>query len=304
MTAGVVRAHQRQSYSPLGLNPGRCARQARGFTLVEMLIVVAIIGLLMALLFPAIQRAQLSARRARVQLEIEQLSQALNQYRSKYGEPPPSYLGNTEGSYGPAYGDAVVARHFRKRFPSIGAVGTNWAEVQHEIFMRSGWRMQDMTPAEALVFWLGGYRNSDFEMTGFSMNPKTPLSLGGQREAPLYDFDTSRLRDLNSNGWPEYYPPGTDFKTPYVYFGALRTGEYVRYYTAGAATGVAWPYKTDSGTYVNPDSFQIIWSGFDGHYGANNGDKRFPGNGNGKYAAGDFDNQTNFAPGILEDAIP
>ncbi len=304
MMVGAVRAWH--APSPKAARAHRVGRPRRspGYTLVELLMVVAIIGLLMALLLPAIQRARLSARRARVQMEIEQLSQALTQYRNKYGEYPPNYFGQSEGSHGANYGDMVVARHFRKRFPSLGAFGQNWVAVKTEVLTRTGRNIEFMTPAEALVFWLGGFSNNDFEMTGFNLNPQTPFTPGGQREAPLFDFDASRLRDPDGNGFPEYYPPGADLKTPYVYFNALPSGEYVRYFGISSATGVAWPYKTDAGAYVNPDSFQIVWSGFDYHYGANNGDKRFPGNSNGKYAAGDLDNQTNFAPGILEDAIP
>lgn len=73
-------------------------RPARAFTLIECLVVISIIGLLVALLIPAVQIARESARKARCQNNLRQIGLGLLNYASSNGSLPPA-MGNGGSSY-------------------------------------------------------------------------------------------------------------------------------------------------------------------------------------------------------------
>ncbi len=343
-----------------------------GFTLVEILVVIAIIGVLVGLIVPAVNAARRSVQQAAIVFEVQSLGNAIEQYKTKFGDYPPDGADR-----------ATFERHFRKAFSNI-ASSEFTALLANSNSNRAG-LTSVMDPAEALVFALGGFSADTVHPFTGAGGPLFLTNSGGMRvdssqaytsaqynidrNSPLFEFKVDRLTldatsgvtisideatlsgNVNETGTPNsmpndnmpVYTSGGGRLAPFVYFDSrtYRVGAFYNFYNPTNVPGVARPYKSDQvnttvSATVNPDghyryandrTFQLISAGLDDDYGGipglpnNNTPEffRYP-SGNSlniltgasnfsRYAeqsgtaSSQLDNATNFADGILENAL-
>jgi prepilin-type N-terminal cleavage/methylation domain-containing protein len=210
--------------------PKRAMR--RGFTLVEMLVVVAIIGILAGLISVAAVGAIKNAKRAVVTVEISQLDQALKDYKTKYNEYPPDGTDLTISPTNTTGIPDVVLRHFRQVFPKADIspttpLGQPNPQGQAQLLVLQT-AMQYYNPTTALAFWLGGVpetlNNPKSKLVGFSQNPMYPLTdPSNSRIGPFFEFDFNRLNvpaGAANQMCRTYTAQGANNGYPYVYFRA------------------------------------------------------------------------------------
>jgi prepilin-type N-terminal cleavage/methylation domain-containing protein len=294
----------------------------RGFTLVELLVVITIIGILAGLISVAAVNAVTTAKQMRIKFEVDQLDAAMKDFKQRYGAYPPCNLTNVTSNQ-------ALKSFVARAFPRYNQ-GTNGAQLNTDLGT-AGIDTSTFDPARALVFWLSGF-NPD--VTHPFTNPDGSVYTGTR--TPIYGFDKTRLvlaatpatvaGPAIQPGAMWYLPQGGQ-TAPFVYFdnrayttdSSAAQPEKPWPYSNAAFGGVAQPYALDvngdkaltTGTdaWANSDSFQIISAGLDGNFGASGSGtvpKLYPaGTGASPYTIEDFDNCSNFCDkASLEAAKP
>lgn len=267
--------------------PQRCPSNTsnrHGFTLIEVLIVIVIIGILASLILPAVNRARMRAQIARVQSELESMKASITDFNIRFKNNPPSRVTLYEAPAGWAT-DALSRRAIKSLWPQFDfsvSRDINGDLDSTDIFAMEG--------SECLVFFLGGMIDgTSGAFRGFSKNPGNPLALdNGTRDGPFFEFlggidpvtktPTGRIIDSDGDSLPEYLDPLASQTQPIVYlssngglgYNATDDDSIAPYYRDGARRD---PY--------NSDGFQLISPGFDFTYGSGGPLETEDANGNG-----------------------
>lgn len=191
------------------LCPAPCAPRP-GFTLVELLVVITIIGILASLSSVFIFKGLSAAKQGRTAAEVTNLASAMEEFRRQYGDYPPSYLDQTDIT-----ARALMVRFLAKAFPRCNPNVEVWyipwcntvqQTTYYPYLQTDGTHVGlwdpatganitiptadyvPLKPAQALVFWL----------TSISKDPVHPLSAATTDRVSFFDFDNSRITRLNA----------------------------------------------------------------------------------------------------------
>ncbi len=255
-------------------------RSRVAFSLVELMIVLIIIAILMAFLFPAIGGAIITARNATVVSEVSNLEKAIGEFKLKYGVEPPSRIWLYEQADGwdasTNTGDASDIRFreskavLKQIWPNIdftySAVTGNEIDIDgNDAIGSTNYGRIELRGAECLLFFLGGVCATEdgagatlrgasgttppsgtattvakWFPLGFSTNPSTPFIRGGNRVGPFFEFESERILNIPGSATNRSMPEYLD----------TLPGQIAPYNYASSYDGRGYNTSTDAGGYI------------------------------------------------------
>ena len=240
------------------------------FTLVELMIVIAIIGILASLATVGVMKALEKGKMVAARTEISQLEAAIAAAKQNLGGvdylPSAIMLYNTPAGFNTNPLGVSTANFLTKAFGRAWQSSTScpWMGASY-----TGSYPVPMNGMEALVYWLGGVRDSSGTFRGFSSNPAAPWGIGNasyKLKGPFYEFDSVRVLNNTSTNRPTFV---NSWGGAYAYFSS---SDYA-YFLSNPLSGVLLPYHksaappVSAGSFYNAKTFQIISSGQDQSFG-------------------------------------
>jgi prepilin-type N-terminal cleavage/methylation domain-containing protein len=235
-----------------GTNPlaRRIARARGGFTMVELLMVILIIGILVSLGLVGYSVAMRRGREAQIQSELTQLATALENFKGKYGAYPPAMRALTVLA-----GDvddfntserAKFTRQLTRMFPRYTPTDTwdhagdtadtppadgardfydCWNQIRQVtrstelgqsaggplVFNDDGLDIRLLDPAESLVFWLGGFPHRIDDNAGTSLTDPADITAKLLHLEMFAADPANPLSHESDNGGEQRIAPFFDF---------------------------------------------------------------------------------------------
>ncbi len=200
-------------------------RRIRGFTLLELLMVITLIAVMISLLLPAVQQTRENARRVQCQNNLMQLGVALQHYNRTFSVLPPGCVNET----GPIYTDSEGYRigWIAQILPYLGQDGL-WNQIDFVDPVRSFMSQEEIASLdEAVELWK---RLEAGEITkaqvlelqqGMAADSERPLGAGYEvtkgrpKPGDLGERMTNKMCILNFLTCPSSprtnSPPGSDY---------------------------------------------------------------------------------------------
>lgn len=225
-----------------------------GFTLVELLVVVAIISILIGVLLPAVQSARESARRGECKNNLKQLGLAANQFHDTYQQLPPAFI----GYYGSGANRIFVAGETWAflLLPYLEVASTD--QVSNDMTWASSPNPQFKSPISP-VFFCPSRRGPMRQTT-----PATPSAPGASKTGPCSDY-AANGGDSSYSSFSDYHGTGSPM---FQGFSVKATGAIIPGLITQAMSPPAVTPPTQSS---HLDNVRLRWKSFTSFGGISDG---------------------------------